>query len=76
MDPKNSSKPTDHPVPTTRETSKKVKCDKTYQNRRKSGGKAGPSNKAKNKNNANQEGTPAPATKQKIKTTTPVERRG
>jgi hypothetical protein len=51
MDPKNSSKPTDHPVPTTPETSKKVKCDKTYQNRRKSGGNAGPSNKAKNKNN-------------------------
>jgi hypothetical protein len=48
MDPKNSSKPTD---PTTPETSKKVKCDKTYQNRRKSGGNASPSNKAKNKNN-------------------------
>jgi hypothetical protein len=51
MDPNNSNKPTDHPVPTTPETSKKVKCDKTYQNRRKSGGNAGPSNKAKNKNN-------------------------
>jgi hypothetical protein len=51
MDPNNSSKPTDHPVPTTPETSKKVKCDKMYQNRRKSGGNAGPSNKAKNKNN-------------------------
>jgi hypothetical protein len=51
MDPKNNNKPADNPVPTTPETSKKVKCDKSYQNRRKSGGNAGPSNKAKIKNN-------------------------
>jgi hypothetical protein len=32
MDPNNINKPTDHLVPTTPETSKKVKCDKMYQN--------------------------------------------
>jgi hypothetical protein len=51
MDPKLTNKPTDNLAQTTPETSKKVKYDKTYQNRRKSGGNAGPRNKAKNKNN-------------------------
>jgi hypothetical protein len=52
MDPNKTDKPMDNPAQTTPEASKKVKCDKTYQNRRKTGGNAGPSKKAKLKNNS------------------------